>query len=355
MKLEINGIQYTNFTSAECSIRLDALSNTFRFDAAAPNGEPLPFKVGDACRVIVDGEKVLTGFVEIINVSYDGSEHSISVMGRDKTADLLDSTVDIIDDLNGENLTLKGVIEAVIKQLGLSLIVIDQAKPKPFSYAEDIVAPESGDNAFEFIEKYARKRHVLLTSNADGNIVIATNSGVKAAGAVQHIIGASDNNVLSSEFSNDATGRFNFYKFASQLNPVALNNAGDVGLASLVAQSGGVFDKYIRTGRQLVITSEASFSDENCGQRARWEADIRKARGLMYSADVAGYRVGVNTGELWETNKLYQIVDDFAQEIDLMLCNSVTFSLDLDRGSMTSLGFLGRTAYTLPIEEVSDA
>jgi len=350
MRLEVDGVQYTNFTAASCEIRLDALCNTFRFDAVAPNGQALPFKGGEQCKVIVEGETVLTGFIEVVNVNYDAGNHTINISGRDKTADLLDSTLDNIDDIRGDGLTLKALIEKVINQLGLSIQVIDQVNPAPYNAAEDIAAPEPGDNAFSFIEQYAKKRQVLLTSNGDGNIVITANSGRSADGAVQHIIGAEDNNVISSSFSYDTTGRFNAYKMASGLNPTALNLAGDTDLASLVNQSGGVLDSEIRAGRQLILISETPFSNGPCEDRAKWEADVRRARGLVYSATVPNYRVNGDTGDLWSINRIYQIVDDFVGKIEPMLCNSVTFTFDLSSGRNTNLGFVGQKAYTLFIE-----
>ena len=350
MKLEVNGSEYTNFTAASCEIRLDALSNTFSFDAVAPEGQPLPFKGGEPCRVIVDDEPVLTGFIEVVSVNYDSEDHVISIQGRDKTADLLDSSLAVIDDIRGDNLTLKSLIEIVINHLGLNISVIDNVDPAPFNAAEDIAAPEPGDNAFRFIETYAKKRQVLLTSDSNGNIVIDTNSGTMADGAVQHIIGAEDNNVLKSSFSFDTTGRFNAYRVASELNPVALNQAGETDLDSVVDQSGGVTDSEIRTGRQLAIISNDPYSDENCAGLAKWEADIRKARGLVYSATVPGFRVGGSTGALWSINRLYQIVDDFIGKIEPMLCNSITFTFDSRNGRQTILGFVGKNAYTLSLE-----
>ena len=358
MRLEVNGVQYTNFVSASCQIRLDSLSNMFSFEAAAPSGQALPFKGGEACSVIVDGEIVLTGFIEVVSVNYDAGVHTINVSGRDKTGDLLDSTIDKIDDIRGDGLTLKILIEKVVAHLGLDIQVIDEVSPDPFNAAEDIAAPEPGDNAFQFIEKYARKRQVLLTSNSNGDIVIAANSGIAADGVVQHSIGSNDNNVLSSSFSYDTTGRYNAYKMASGLNPVALNLAGDTDLASLVSQGGGVFDTEIRPGRQLILVSESPFSDGNCEKRANWEADIRKARGLIYSATVPAYRVGGDSGDLWQTNRVYQIIDDFVGKIEPMLCNSVSFTIDAENGRNTTLGFVGKNAYTLnlspsPLSEVA--
>lgn len=346
MKLEVNGTPYTNFTAASCTLRLDSVANEFTFDAVAPGAQALPFKGGEACRVLVDDEPVLTGFIEIVAVTYDGSSHRITVQGRSKTGDLLDSTIDTMDDLRGEGLTLKALAEQVIAKLGLTFSVIDEVSPQPFTGTEDIAAPEPGDNAFEFIEKYARKRQVLLTSDGDGNLVITANSGIVADGAIQHIIGAPDNNVIQSSFSYDTTGRFNAYKMAGGLNPVALNLAGETDLASLVNQGGGVSDSEIRAGRQLVIVAEVPFSDGSCEDRARWELNVRRARGLAYAATVPGYRVGGDTGDLWKINRIYQVVDDFVGKVEPMLANMITFTFSIDSGSRTSISFVGRNAYT---------
>lgn len=351
IRLKVNGVEYENFESASVDIRLDALCRAFSFTATATADQPLPFKGGAACEVIVDGELVLTGHIEVISVTYDSGSHSINVQGRDRTADLLDSTLGAIDDLRTDSFTLKQLIEAVIKSLGLSLTVIDEANPPPFNPAEDLAAPEAGDHAFDFIEKYSRKRQVLLTSNAYGNIVISKNTGRSAAGAVQHIIGAEDNNVLRSNFAYDITGRYRSYRVVSGMNPVALNEAGGTDLASLVDQAGGVSDLEIRAGRQLIIVSETAFASDNCGARAKWEADIRKARGLTYSASVSGFRVAGDTGALWQVNRVYQIVDDYIGKVEPMLCNSITFSYDLNSGSETALGFVRRNAYTLDLSD----
>lgn len=350
MKLEVNGIEYTNFISASAEIRLDSLSNQFSFQAAATEGQALPFKGGEACAVIVGDEKVITGFIEIVSVDYDGLSHTINISGRDKTADLLDSALDVVDDIRGEGLTLKGLIEIVIKSLNLDISVIDEVSPKPFTSSVDIAAPEPGDNAFEFIEKYSTKRQVLLTSNADGDIVITKNSGIHAAGAVQHIIGAEDNNVMSSSFSYDTTGRFNKYKMVSDLAIIPLNTSGEHDAKSITDQSGASFDNDIRKSRVLVLRPSTSFPSDDCTERTKWEADIRKARGLIYSAAVPLFRVGGYDGALWKINRLYQIRDDFLAKNETMLCNSVTFSLNED-GRNTSLGFVGEKAYTTFVDE----
>lgn len=352
MLLEVNGVQFDNFTAASCEIRLDALSNTFSFEAVAADGVELPFKGGEACRVIINNTPVLTGFIEVVEVNYNASEHTIRIQGRDKTGDLLDSNIDKISDLRAP-ITLKEIIEKIISNIGADIKVIEEVTTEPFSKAQDVAAPEPGDNAFDFIEKYSRKRQVLLTSNGDGNVVITSGSAETALGSIQHIIGASDNNVLASSFSFDTTGRYNVYRFASQLNPFALNSAGDIGLDSVAGQDGGVTDPSVRIGRQLILIAEAPNSDDQNEARAKWEANIRKARGLVYSVTVPGYQVDRTdpSSNLWQINKLHQIVDDYLGKSEPMLCNSVTFTLDNDGGELTSLSFVDQKAYSLDLEK----
>ncbi len=353
MKLEVNGVQYDNFTAASCEIRLDALSNAFSFEAVAADGEPLPFKGGDSCRIIVNDIRVLTGSIEVIEVNYDANQHVIIVQGRDKTGDLLDSNIDTISDLRAP-ITLKEIIEKVIeKVIGLDIKVIEDVTTEPFNAAEDVAAPEPGENAFDFIEKYSRKRQVLLTSNGDGNIVITSGSTETSIGNIQHIIGANDNNVLSSSFTFDTTGRYNVYKFVSQLNPFSLNFAGDTSIKSVVDQSGQTFDPDVRIGRQLILIASTSSSDDQNELRAKWEANIRKARGLVYAVTVSGYRIDPtdDNSDLWQINKLYQIVDDYLGKSEPMLCNSVTFTLDVQGGELTSLSFVDQKAYSLELSK----
>lgn len=351
MKLEVDGAAYENFTGATAALRLDALSNTFDFEAVAVDGTPLPFKGGEACRVLVDDITVVTGYIEIVDINYDATGHSISISGRDKTGDLLDSTIGAIPDIRPP-MSLQQVIETVLNHLSIAgVIVVDTVVPPLFNKAEDLGAPEPGESAFSFIEALARKRKVLLTSDSGGNIVITRSEPTDNGGVLQNVLGAEDNNVLVGSVSYDRTGRFNVYRFAASQNPVALFNAGTPDLAALVDQSDGFSDQDIRVGRQLVLIAENPASKAENVDRATWEANIRKARGRVYSVTVAGYRHGGYAGgPLWQINELVTVKDDFAGIDAQMLVNTVTFNFDAT-GRTTTLSLVEKDAYTLALAE----
>lgn len=348
IRLEVDGVEYDHFTSASVEIRLDALSNTFSFTAVATGISKPPFKVGAACRVIVGDQTVMTGYIEIADGSYDAGSHSITYRGRDKTGDVVDSNISALSDF-GTSISLKTVIEKVITHIGATGVsVIDRANPAKFNPAADLLAPEPGDNAFDFIEKLARKRQVILTSNADGNIVIEKTPGPVIDFALQNYIGASNNNILSASFSYDETGRYNVYKMTSGLNPLSLT--GSASTSDIVNQKSSIIDADIRAGRQLAFVPESSFSNSEGDKRARWESRIRRARGQLYSATVQGHKP-YGLDELWQVNRVIAVIDDFADIRAGMLINSVVYNFDTSGGSTTNLSLVAENAYNLEIQE----
>jgi prophage tail gpP-like protein len=356
--LEVNGNRYEDWTNASCEIRLDALSNTFGFTATSRDGQPLPFLGGESCRVYVENQLVLTGHIELVNGNgRANANHVVQLSGRDKTGDLLDSTIGSLGTLTAP-ITMKQLCEMVISFItspgdSPSIQVIDQAIPAPFTEREDLMDPQPGQPAFEFLEKYARKRQVLLTSNEYGNLVIAQSSGIQTAAKIVNQRGDPNglNNVLEYEFSYDQTGRYNLYKALSQLNPVPLSVTGIAKAGSVVEQGDtlDVIDREVRRGRQLTLITEAFMSDKFTQDRATWEANIRKARGKIYSCVLDGHVD--STGAVWEINRLPHVIDEDAKINSRMLINSVTFKMDEEEGSTTALGLVNSKAYTLTLEE----
>ena len=356
MKIEVDGVQYRDFTSASSIRRLDALSNTFGFGTTSLDALPLPFLGGEAVKVFADEELILTGFIELVNVNMGTEDHGIDVQGRDRTGDLLDSSLDSKADIRAS--TMKRIIENVIAHLDPTtkkanrIQVVDEVKPARFDPAKDVAAPEPGENAFEFLEKLARKRQVLLTSNEDGAVVISSGSGVEVDATIQHLVtDDGSNNVQEFSASYDTTGRFNLYKSISQLNMVAANLAGTVGLGQLVSQgtNKSAIDEEVRKGRQWILVGESSMSGSEDEKRARWQRNMKRAQGKMYAATVSGFRN--QAGLLWDVNRIIQVVDEYAGIEAKMLTNSVTFNLGSDGGRTSTIALVDVDAYSVALQE----
>lgn len=345
--LEVNGSQYTNFLSASVRTDMEALSRSFSFVVLSPDvtDTPIPVRAGDACRIFVEGDLVLTGWVEKIELNYSRTNHSLTISGRDKTCDLVDSTLGQLESFSAAGKTLKSLIEKVVDYLGMDVEVIEEVDVEPFKKEEDIFNVNPGDNCFKYIDEYAMKRQVLITSDPEGNIVITRNNKSSVSGTLKHVIGSEDNNILNCSYSIDTTKRFREYRHIGASNALASNIAGGDSPDSLVAREDFWFDESIRTSRKRITMAKLSTTNEESGFKAFWEANIRSARSERVRVVTPGFRVNYNSGNLWKPNQLYELIDDFLGAQDPMVSSSVEYTYDRDEGSSTIIVLVGRFAY----------
>ncbi len=343
--IRVNGVEYAQYLSATVNISFETLANDYSFTATSNSGFP-PFKKGDLVEMIVDGEKVCTGFIEKVEGSFSASSHRITYSGRDKTADFIDSNIDVLGDL--KDLTLKQLLEKMISNIGSSLKVIDTVNPKVFNVAEDIIKCIPGDNCFNKASEFAKKRQVFLTSDGDANIVIANSEPVDTGSLLQHKINSESNNVLDASWVLTDESRYNRYSLRSQLDPVGLALVPSPDIATASNQSGGIIlDNEIRIGRQFVAV-KSKYSSEELKKLSEWTKKIRKARGSTYTATVQGYRN--NSGSLWDVNQLATIDDDFADISRKMSVSSLQFNYS-ESGSLTTLNFVEKDAFIIAQQE----
>lgn len=348
ISIEVNGVNYTHFTTVRVTRQLDTLAGSFSFNATSVSKiNPIPFLQNDICKVYIDNILFLTGYIEVINVSYSSNTHSINIEGRSLTADIIDSTIDAIEIV--PPISLQKAIETVVAHIGSNIKVISNVTNLDnFNSAEDVLSPEVGDNAFSFIEKLARKRQVLLTSDKNGNLVITRSGSTRSPITLKSLISYDGNNILGASVSYDNSNRFYRYIVKSQLNLVAANFSGISDMSSVSEQkSKPHIDSDIRSSRQFVTQAENSSSDKQSSDRAIWEANIRKARSLVYSCTTPIKSVD---GALWEPNQITHVIDDFSNIDSELLLNSVTYE-DSNDNSQVNLAYVNKNAYKLELEK----
>lgn len=357
LSLVINGVPYTDFTSIHISKSLDDMTGTFRFEVVDPISPTFPIKTGDSCTVSLSGTHIIEGFIDCISGHYSSGSHSLLIKGRDRTSDLVDSTVGGSLSFSS-NISLKSLIEKTLDSLKIENIqVINEVKDlKPFSQEElDSIAVKPGKSAFHFLEMYARKRQVLLTTDNLGSIIITRNFDRTLDSHVINLLNNNSNNVLSARFSYDVSKRFNRYVFRSQQNPVSLvytdgaETPHPTTAESMASQVNFVEDVDIREGRTLNIISESSSSKEILLKRAFWEGNIRRCRGLSYSPTLQGFFAN-SSGEIWKLNRLISVSDVFASIQAMMLINRIVFEQDLKSGSRTTLSLVDKDSYKVKLD-----
>jgi prophage tail gpP-like protein len=340
-----NGLDYTNWTSANVSMGIEQAAYGFTFVATADENEVIPIKGGELVEILADGILICTGYVDSPQVDHDFESHTITVTGRSLLADFIDSSVGTIKEFDGQ-VNLVDIIRSVLNGMGLSNIkIVNEAGTIKNFDASDITSAEIGQTGFDFCEKFARKRQVLITTNPSGGLVLARAGSNTSSVAIRHIKNDKGNNVISARFKDDQSERYNKYVAQSQGNPANL----DAGTPpeSIIDQVGVIYDPEIRASRVLEFYAEESSDSFTLKERAKWEANIRRARGKTYMAQIAGHTID---GEAFFPNVLHQI-DDFKAGISSqLLTKQIVYEYSVDNGSITTIEFTSKNAYTLQVE-----
>jgi len=345
--LEIEGTEFTGFQEATLSKSFDSASAQFTATISSTLPIENPIKVGNSVRVLVDGFIALTGFVDRLDSDFSSDDHTITVRGRDKTADLIDSTIS--EDISVSTpTTLTKLAKQVISNIGSDIEVVSYIPDETFDIDDNLTA-QTGESAFDFIEGYCRKLQVIATTDGLGRLIFTRASSTnKAAVMLINQKDGTQNNVLRGSFYVDHSQRYHTYTILSQGNAIGEINL-DLDLASpadMANRSFTVTDTEIRSSRVFNKNSEKSANQDQCEAECKWNTNIKRARSFAYTATVAGHVMSPNT-DIWRTNVVVHVIDDFADlPSAYLLISDLTFNYS-EEGSTTDITCVTSDAFTL--------
>lgn len=331
----------TGWTSVSIFRTVEACAGTFSLEV--PAGAPNLLGRNAEIEILAGSTPVLSGFVDKLSARVAAQGRTVTISGRDRTADLADCSIDLP---SGElyGLTFAQVLALVTAPYGLT-VNVDRAIA-----AGDVVerfAWGPTDSAWEALERLLRARGLLGFPDASGALTIALpRSNLRPVDTLE--VGRQ---VLELTLEADDARRFARYAvrgqaFASDLADVA-------GAYQAIAEAR---DAGARRGRFLAVTAESSASLDQCLARAQWEAATRAARASVATATVQGWRN--STGAVWS---LLDVVHLRANELGLdapFVVAAVRLELDA-QGSRSILGLARPDAYLrqpdLPADLLGDA
>lgn len=341
LEIRHNGIAYTLWESATFNRSLDANCGQFSITSSNPFNQTYPLRIGDRVQIIINGISTINGFVDKITASGDEDGHRLTIAGRDKVADLIDSSVpDSAKSMKGP-ISLKAMAERIILALGAGIKVIDDTGGIEDFGADDLQAAESGQRCMDFLVSFARKRQVYLITNGNGDLVIFKPRGQKINTQLLHRHEGPNNNVKTAELELDNSARFAKYVVRTQSNTAADPLAGYD--AKSVSVTGTALDPEIRPSRYLEIQGEQSMTAEEGTERANEESDLRRAKGLQYTATL--YGDSQIDGSPWDIGFLVDAFDDYNGVRGELLMFAVATQIDLNGGSTTTVGCSPADAY----------
>lgn len=329
VSLAVNGEKFEGWKEVQITKSLKAIAAGFRLsitDAFTKQGKPWVIRPGQACVLKIDGETVCAGYVDALNLSLGASERTISVDGRERTADLVDSCTE-------ETQFVNFTLEKLAKTLGapFKIDVLNEAKLAK-SYPSISVNP--GQTCFSILDQYAKRDGVLLTSTGKGSLVIAKLGGSAPVGVLEE-----GRNILSASASFDNKGRFRDYKVRSQNNYEAF----DDDLAQSIEAEGAAQDTGVDRPRLLIVQAETGAGHDEAEQRARWEMVTRQAKAATVTVRVQGWRR--LDGKLWAPNQLVKVKAPSIAVDATLLVSDVTFSQSIGQGTVTELQLTRKDAF----------
>lgn len=286
---------------------------------------------GEHVEVRVDGQGLFDGWADSVEVAASAVEASLSMRCRSKTADVVDSAIDLL--YRPSELFSVTLFEVLTEYVWrwIRIPVRNEVADLPIIPK---VAVQPGETIFDLIERYARQAGVLLRTAGDGALVIER-AGAEQAGA-RLVLGE---NLVESNFKVDLTQRFRFTKVIGQ-GPTE-EGFGEEGSSGV---SGESIDESIRPTRVTVIQASGPVSAGDCADQASWHAAVSAARSSMCSCSVVGWMGG---DAIWRPNTLVDVdLGKYGFEARLLL-DSVNLNISAQGGYTGSLELVNLGAYKL--------
>jgi prophage tail gpP-like protein len=152
---------YFKFTSVE----RDAPGN-FQLPSAATWYQDPQFMPGTPCEILLGQVLVIKGYIETRQVAYDANRHGIELQGKSWTAPIARSSVNTTTG-SFDGMSWKQVADKVTAPFGINVIPIGNLNSIPF----DKLQNQIGEPIWDFLERIARPRGIILGSDSFGNFL----------------------------------------------------------------------------------------------------------------------------------------------------------------------------------------
>ncbi len=333
IQLHVNGKVYGGWKEARVTRSIDAVSGKFDLsvtDRWEADSQPWQIFPGDECVIKIDGETLITGYVDQASPEYDANGHGINISGRDKTCDLVDCSA-VVKSYELRGLRLEEIAAALAKPFGIKVRAEASTGAK-----FDTFAIQPGESCWEAIERAARQRFMVVTTNGAGDLVIASIGDSRAADAL-----VEGKNIKRAAATYDYTERFSEYIVKGQAP--AKNDGSE---PPKIAVQSKAIDPAITRYRPKVLTSETQATDGSAQDRAELEASTRAGKSTKISATVVGWKM--SNGQLWPLNVLVNLRSPMlvADDVDLLI-SQLSFVISESEGIVTEMSLVKPGTYLL--------
>lgn len=321
--ISING--WTAFEQVSVHVGFNEAARSFSAKIAAEAGASATnriFDVGTAITITTNGELLLTGYVDAKEPHIAAKEAYITISGRSKSADLIDSSG---KHQTGyfENQDPMQIGQAISEGIGAQWET-DQQLEKIEQYKL-----QQGETCFRCIEKLARQQGMTIFGTAEGNARITKAGTKRQAGSLVEGV-----NILRGTAHHNGSNRHSTIIVRGQ-RPFG---HGDENLQIEAIEQDGA----VKRTRPLIIVQDEDTDKDRASKRAKNRKDRAAGNALKATIVVQGFHD--DAGQLWEAGNLVWTESPFLDLAQDMLIESIDLDQD-DGGSIATLSLVDPQAY----------
>ena len=321
---------FDGWQAADISKNLESIANQFSltlFDKFPALRQDWPLKPGVSVKLNINGQRVMTGRIEKLDVSYTDENRGFTISGRSNPGDLVDCMH--VGNAEFKNITLEKLAEELIKPFGLKVFL--SVEPKII----DKFSVKPGETVFEALDRAARSQGFFFVSTREGNIRLTRAGRARAIDSLEQGV-----NILSATATYDDSKRHDQYIVKGQTSGLADFFGEDVSQPEGIAKDLGV-----NRHRPFIMIAEGNSDAAKSKTRAEWEASSRLARAIRVNAVVQGWTQ--SEGTIWGINQITNFKSRFLGLNRDLLIVGVNHTDDTEAGKTTAIELVDPQAYTL--------
>lgn len=325
--LYINKQIYEGWEDVSITKELNALAEDFQLsltDRWREDKEDWRIQPQDLVHIHLAEKSFITGWIESVAVSMSAGTRTISIGGRSKAGDLVDSSVTGPNEYS--NLNLLEIAKILCKPFGLIVKTTTDVGGK-----FEKITVQQGETVFALLDRLARQRKVIISSSPEGEVIFTSQGTTKSKTELRQGV-----NILSGSATVNTTDRFSSYIVKGQ-NVAYL---GDGEQSS--GPEGESQDEGMKRFRPMVLMNETLSDGGSARDRAIYEAHVRLAKSLSVEIEVQGWLK--EDGEPWAINELVDVDAPFLGVRKTLLIKKLNFNKS-NGGTRTTISLVRDDAY----------
>jgi prophage tail gpP-like protein len=324
--LVVEGGRFQDWESVWVQHRYGEPFAFFQFTAAerepfASSWQAVRFYPDDHVIVTLGNKLAMNGIITIRQVAYDKKSHGVQLQGKGITHWAAKSSVESKTG-SFDNQSFEQIARAVLAPYPSPVKTLGILDPQKFTR----VSNQPGETVWDFLERLARPRGIIMSSDHLGNFVLIDDHPMDVSAVLSE-----GHNILKCQAIIDKDPFHKKYSSTGQTN-----NDGDAKTPSqageMMRSTGGSAPVY---SHKITPAEQPVWGEEELQKRAESEALWTEGAIIEVNITVQGWKKP--SGDLWRVGEAYMVISPMIALAEPLGCQTATFTQDRSSGTLTTL------------------